>query len=175
MKDTLMTALWSGVSPPHTLSTGADPKVIFDVSHLQRWGTLRHRTVACPWALRVLSHCCQLLNAKLSQSPRLCDCVDTWRHCGILPPSSACHRTTVTLLWVLRRETSAKKGSEEKGFLTSHTGQTGLRQQCTVKRHCNAAISPSRPYTLTTSQVSLPIHPLSPRCRKSFLHTYNGK
>lgn len=154
-----MTALCSGVSHC-TQSTDAGPRVILDDSRLQRWGTWRHRTAACPRALGVLSRCRQwMLKLKVTATG------DTWRHWNIPPPPSpACHRTTVTLLWVLGRETSEKKVLKKR---------SGMSQQCTVSWRCSASPACSTAISPPPSEPSQSL--TESTLQESFLHTNNGK
>lgn len=158
IKDTLMTALWSGVSPP---GTGAGPGS-FSMTPICRGEVHWHRTAACPWALRALSHCCQLLNAKLSRSPRLCGHLETLWNSLLQPPPRPRHLPTTGQPQYSFLSTSegnlSKRGSEEKGFLTSYTGQK-VRDSSVLWNDTAVQLFPhARPYTLTTSQVSLPTH-----------------
>lgn len=86
------------------------------------------------WALS--SHCC-LLNSKVnSHSHR--DSAQAWRQLEFFLPSSATGQ--LPLFRVLQRYTLQQKGSEEKGFLTSHLQRTVKWLQLPATT-CSTAIS----------------------------------
>lgn len=138
-----------------TQSTDAGPRVILDDSRLQRWGTWRHRTAACPRALGVLSRCRQWLNAN-SQSPRLETLEFFPRH---LPATGQLSLFSEYLGGKPQKRRVLKKRSETAVY-------------CELTLQCQPPPAAQLSHHLPRE----PSHSLTESTlQESFLHTYNGK
>lgn len=148
-----MTALWSGMSPSRVRYIATQDSSMHAHGHLESFLTAASYS---------------MLN---SQSPRLCGHLETLE---FFPHHLPATGQLSLFSEYFGGKPQQKRVLKKRGFWPL-TGRRAWDSGVPWNDTAAQLFPHARPYTRTTSQVSLPVHSLSPHCRKSFLHTYNSK